>query len=415
MVGVIFTVPYTEIDWEAYMEEVNGFLSGEFDYRQLKGGTGPLVYPGGFVWLFSALYYLTAQGTLLAVAQGVFLGVYILTWGLALRFYAELDLVRAGLLISLFTSRRIRSLYVLRLFNDCWAMLFVYVGMWYLATNQRKLRRWLIGCAWYSLAVSVKMNIFLFAPGLLYAMLRCLALWEVAACLTVCLLVQLAVAFPFLLVSPGGYLAKAFELSRVFTYKWSVNFQYLPESVFLRPELGIALLAATLCLWALAFQLRWRRRRFGAATTATAAAAAVAESQAQAGTVTDGEAQEEDPEDEMFRSIVLTMLESNLIGVLLSRSLHYQFFTWFFHTTPLVLAYTRYPLVAQVLIAAGMRVAFEKYPPTSRNSLLFAFCGLCALFGIIFRGVKDEGAVGKKAATAGNKKKVGEELAKKNQ
>ncbi len=36
----------TEIDWVAYMEEVGGVLQGERDYSQLKGCTGPLVYPG---------------------------------------------------------------------------------------------------------------------------------------------------------------------------------------------------------------------------------------------------------------------------------------------------------------------------------------------------------------------------------
>jgi len=33
----------TEIDWIAYMQEVSGFLNGEFDYLKLKGDTGPLV------------------------------------------------------------------------------------------------------------------------------------------------------------------------------------------------------------------------------------------------------------------------------------------------------------------------------------------------------------------------------------
>ena len=36
-------LPDTEIDWEAYMEEVEGFVNGTYDYYQLKGATGPLV------------------------------------------------------------------------------------------------------------------------------------------------------------------------------------------------------------------------------------------------------------------------------------------------------------------------------------------------------------------------------------
>ena len=34
----------TEIDWRAYMQEVEGALNGTTDYQQLHGDTGPLVY-----------------------------------------------------------------------------------------------------------------------------------------------------------------------------------------------------------------------------------------------------------------------------------------------------------------------------------------------------------------------------------
>jgi hypothetical protein len=33
----------TEIDWRAYMQEVRGYLDGEYDYIKLRGDTGPLV------------------------------------------------------------------------------------------------------------------------------------------------------------------------------------------------------------------------------------------------------------------------------------------------------------------------------------------------------------------------------------
>lgn len=34
---IIEHVKYTEIDWIAYMQEVEGFLNGTWDYSQLKG------------------------------------------------------------------------------------------------------------------------------------------------------------------------------------------------------------------------------------------------------------------------------------------------------------------------------------------------------------------------------------------
>lgn len=33
----------TEIDWKAYMSQVEGVLNGTYDYTQLQGDTGPLV------------------------------------------------------------------------------------------------------------------------------------------------------------------------------------------------------------------------------------------------------------------------------------------------------------------------------------------------------------------------------------
>lgn len=43
----------TEIDWKAYMDECSGFLNGTTDYMLLKGDTGPLVYPAGYLMVHS--------------------------------------------------------------------------------------------------------------------------------------------------------------------------------------------------------------------------------------------------------------------------------------------------------------------------------------------------------------------------
>lgn len=36
-IAIVHSVRYTEIDWQAYMQEVGGFLNGTFDYSQLRG------------------------------------------------------------------------------------------------------------------------------------------------------------------------------------------------------------------------------------------------------------------------------------------------------------------------------------------------------------------------------------------
>jgi hypothetical protein len=67
----LFSLPSdTEIDWIAYMQEVEGFLSGERNYSNLKGDTGPLVYPAGFVYVFSFLRWLTDDGTNITKGHG---------------------------------------------------------------------------------------------------------------------------------------------------------------------------------------------------------------------------------------------------------------------------------------------------------------------------------------------------------
>lgn len=88
---IIKRVPYTEIDWIAYMQEVEGWVvEGSTDYRTLKGDTGPLVYPAGFLYVYRALRWLTGGGRGadgIRLAQWVFLGVYLATEAVVLAIY----------------------------------------------------------------------------------------------------------------------------------------------------------------------------------------------------------------------------------------------------------------------------------------------------------------------------------------
>ena len=63
--------------------------------------------------------------------------------------------------LFLCVSRRIHSIFVLRCFNDCTAMLLVYIAIYFLLRN-----RWTLGCVFVTLAISIKMNILLFMPAI---------------------------------------------------------------------------------------------------------------------------------------------------------------------------------------------------------------------------------------------------------
>ena len=83
----------TEIDWIAYMEEVKGVIDGDFDYKHLKGQTGPLVYPAGFVYFFTGLYYLTDNGTNILKAQYIFYAIYMIFIGVVFYIYYKSKVV----------------------------------------------------------------------------------------------------------------------------------------------------------------------------------------------------------------------------------------------------------------------------------------------------------------------------------
>jgi Gpi18-like mannosyltransferase len=100
-------------------------------------------------------------------------------------------------------------------------MLLLYLSIWFFANSS-----WRVGCFVFSLAVSIKMNILLFAPGLLLLLLQFPPhIGETIVCLGICAAVQLVLGAPFLLSFPESYIRKAFEFDRVFFYKWTVNWK----------------------------------------------------------------------------------------------------------------------------------------------------------------------------------------------
>lgn len=77
----------TEIDWIAYMQQVEQYLDGERDYTLIKGLTGPLVYPAAHVYIYSGLYRLTDGGKDIRKAQIIFAGLYLGVLSLVMASY----------------------------------------------------------------------------------------------------------------------------------------------------------------------------------------------------------------------------------------------------------------------------------------------------------------------------------------
>nr|XP_045626059.1 lethal(2)neighbour of Tid protein-like [Procambarus clarkii]XP_045626060.1 lethal(2)neighbour of Tid protein-like [Procambarus clarkii]XP_045626061.1 lethal(2)neighbour of Tid protein-like [Procambarus clarkii]XP_045626062.1 lethal(2)neighbour of Tid protein-like [Procambarus clarkii] len=185
---IIQKVKYTEIDWIAYMQEVEGVVNGTWDYTKLRGDTGPLVYPAGFVYLFTGLYHLTNKGTNIRLAQYIFTVFYIITLMLVFRiFHRSRKLPPYMLVFVCCTSYRVHSIFVLRLFNDPVAIMLLYGAMNLFIDGY-----WTLGSFIYSLAVSIKMNILLFAPALLMAYLHCLGLMGTIKQLSLCAVTQVS-------------------------------------------------------------------------------------------------------------------------------------------------------------------------------------------------------------------------------
>lgn len=377
---IIRRVPYTEIDWKAYMSEVAPPMDrGEYDYAQLRGGTGPLVYPGGFVWLYGLLYRVTRSGADIALAQGIFAALNTAVLAIVCRIYA---LARPSgfepwMLSFLVLSKRVHSIFALRLFNDGPAMFLLYLAVLLILE-----RRWRAGCVLYSLAVSVKMNIFLFAPALFLLMLAEGGLWFAFEHISICAAVQLLVGLPFLATDPISYLRQSFNLSRTFKQYWSVNFKFVPctplpaerqtllndcEGVFTSKAFGLGLLAATVLFW-LAFAAFCAPRDGGGGVGGSYLSRALRGARMGPGAAT------------------LLLFVSNFIGVAFSRSLHFQFYVWYFHSLPLLASQTRLPVLVQAALLVAIELCWNPWKgetSTAESSLLLTACH-AVLLGALF-------------------------------
>ena len=125
-----------------------------------------MVYPAGFLYLYTALYHLTAGGSIM-LAQTIFAVIYLANQAVVMRLYVESHAVPPWALILLCLSKRVHSIFLLRMFNDGLTMLLANTALLLLIR-----RRWRWSLLLFSAALSVKMNVLLLAPPVAVILLQ---------------------------------------------------------------------------------------------------------------------------------------------------------------------------------------------------------------------------------------------------
>jgi alpha-1,3-mannosyltransferase len=108
------------------------------------------------------------------------------------------------------------------------------------------------------------MSTLLYLPGLLLILFKRGGPIYTLRHLLTALLIQCLLALPFLQVNPWSYLHNAFDLGRVFLYKWTVNWRFIPEEIFLSPGWAKSLLVGHASVLIAFAVFRWCRRDGGA-------------------------------------------------------------------------------------------------------------------------------------------------------
>jgi alpha-1,3-mannosyltransferase len=265
------------------------------------------------------------------------------------------------IVVLLCISRRVHSIFMLRCFNDCFAMTFAYAGVLALLYSKNKL-----GVLLLSLGISVKMNVLLMLPGVLLVLSRSegflSALWH----LCTFVIYQLAIGGEFIVKYPEQYFGKAFEFSRVFFFKWSVNWKFLGEELALSPSFAKLCLALHLSLLIYFLFVKWTTAKSFFRDT-------------RLWPLTDFSFKEVHPE---YTARVIFI--SNFIGILCSRSLHYQFYSWYFHTLPFLLWSVEDSIpFLKAIILITIEVCWNVFPPSTPFSIMLFSCHILILVGLL--------------------------------
>lgn len=232
-------------------------------------------YPAGHVHIHHAVFRLTDSGTNLEAGQQIYAVLYLALLALTCGIYGRAGGVPNWVLMLLPLSKRLHSIFILRLFNDCWVTVFSHAAVLAYAHAFDLVGTVLLGYVLSpaplfvsnvqsSCALSVKMSALLYLPGLLVVLFKRRGLVGTLLHVTVLVSTQIIAGLPFLLAHPRSYLKYSYEFSRAFLYKWTVNWRFVGEETFLSNWWARGLLAAHIATLVAFGLFKWCRREGGA-------------------------------------------------------------------------------------------------------------------------------------------------------
>lgn len=196
---------------------------------------------------------------------------------------------------------------------------------------------------------------------------------------------QIVLGLPFLLKNATSYLSRAFELSRVFLFKWTVNWRFVGQDVFLSRDFATGLLICHGTLLALFIWTRWlvpsRQSPFHAISSIFKPLSPTNQTKVAARVTP--------------QFVMTSILTAVSIGMLCARSLHYQFYAMVAWATPYLLWKAGLHPVVQYLLWVLQEVAWNVYPSTSVSSLIVVMALAAAVVGV-WSGTNGDGMLGGK-------------------
>ncbi|EEY17363.1 dolichyl-P-Man:Man(5)GlcNAc(2)-PP-dolichyl mannosyltransferase [Verticillium alfalfae VaMs.102] len=231
-------------------------------------------------------------------------------------------------------SKRLHSIFVLRCFNDGVATLFFWLAIF---SMQR--RNWAAGALLYSWGVGIKMSLLLSLPAVAVILFFGRGLKGSLRLAWLMAQLQALIGLPFWARHMRSYWGRAFELSRQFLYKWTVNWRVLWLFITTR--------------W-----LKPAQKPLSAMIPALLKADSPfnpLEEIQVSGFVT-------------AKYIMTTVLTANVIGLLFARSLHYQFYAYLAWATPYLLWRSGIPFPLVYILWGVQEWAWNVYPSTDASS-----------------------------------------------